>query len=213
MEPPVRTYSPEWHELRKTRLGASDVGALLGVSPWDTPADVWAVKRGAGRPQPDGSINTPIWWGHQEEPLIITAAMHELYGDVAPAHLDGYCWSMDGLMVSPDAVVTNRQPEQVWGTLPALIEAKVVGIRSGYLWRYGPPAHVLAQVHTQMAVMQTQEAYVAARIGGAPVKTWDIEYREEFCKNVLEVIEMFWSYEDMPPHWEMLVEKTVTSMQ
>ena len=216
MEPPVRTYSPEWHELRKTRLGASDVGALLGVSPWDTPADVWTSKRGAGRPQPDGSINTPIWWGHQEEPHIIEAAVHELVGDFPPACiLTGWSWAVKGFMVSPDAIFTEveRDENTILDEQTGLIEAKVVGLRSGYLWMHGPPLHVLSQLHAQMAVTGSSMGHVAARIAGAPVKVWSIPRNEEASRNILEIVDMFWSYPEIPPHWEMLTEKTITSMQ
>ena len=215
MEPPIQTYSPEWDEARKTRLGASDMGALLGVSPWDSPADVWASKRGAGRPQSDGSVNTPIWWGHQEEPSIITAAVYEIVGEIDLPHvLTGWSWVIDGLMVSPDAVLTDEQtdPVDIPETLHALVEAKVVGLRSGYLWRLGPPQHVLAQAHTQMAVTGAVRCHVAARIAGAPVKVWPVDRDDELCAGLLNVVEQFWSYDDEPPHWEMLVEPVVRGL-
>lgn len=36
----------EWLNERKTGLGGSDIGAILGLSPYRTPVDVWAEKTG-----------------------------------------------------------------------------------------------------------------------------------------------------------------------
>jgi predicted phage-related endonuclease len=36
--------SDEWHAARATRVGASEIGAICGWSPWQTRADVMARK-------------------------------------------------------------------------------------------------------------------------------------------------------------------------
>lgn len=36
----------EWLQMRRTGLGGSDMGAILGLSPYRTPVDVWAEKTG-----------------------------------------------------------------------------------------------------------------------------------------------------------------------
>lgn len=36
----------EWLQMRRTGLGGSDIGAILGLSPYRTPVDVWAEKTG-----------------------------------------------------------------------------------------------------------------------------------------------------------------------
>ena len=35
-----------WHEARKSGLGGSDIAAVLGLSKWASPMDVWYQKRG-----------------------------------------------------------------------------------------------------------------------------------------------------------------------
>lgn len=42
----VTQQSPEWHELRKTKIGASDAAVILGISPWKTPYELWLEKKG-----------------------------------------------------------------------------------------------------------------------------------------------------------------------
>lgn len=36
--------SPEWHELRRTRIGASDAPIIMGQSPFKTPRQLWEEK-------------------------------------------------------------------------------------------------------------------------------------------------------------------------
>lgn len=36
-----------WHDERRTRIGGSDIAALMGESPWGSPWSVWAEKVGA----------------------------------------------------------------------------------------------------------------------------------------------------------------------
>ncbi len=36
--------SPEWHEWRRGGIGASEVAAILGICPYNTPNDIWLVK-------------------------------------------------------------------------------------------------------------------------------------------------------------------------
>lgn len=39
--------TPEWHELRRNSIGASDAAVILGISPWKTRYRLWCEKLGA----------------------------------------------------------------------------------------------------------------------------------------------------------------------
>jgi putative phage-type endonuclease len=41
--------SPEWHEMRRNKLGASDAPIIMNVSPWKTPYKLWEEKLGMGQ--------------------------------------------------------------------------------------------------------------------------------------------------------------------
>ena len=59
--------SDEWLEGRRAGIGGSDVGAVLGLSPWATPLSVWLSKQ----PGYDGGPpSEPMQWGHRLEPLV-----------------------------------------------------------------------------------------------------------------------------------------------
>lgn len=42
----LKQNTPEWLEFRRNRIGASDVPAIMGVSPFDTPYSLWSRKLG-----------------------------------------------------------------------------------------------------------------------------------------------------------------------
>jgi putative phage-type endonuclease len=46
-------HSPEWHNIRKKGIGGSDAAAVLGISPFRSPVDVWLDKTGNAEPIPE----------------------------------------------------------------------------------------------------------------------------------------------------------------
>ena len=42
----INQNTTEWHELRKKHIGASDAPVIMGVSPWNTPYNLWQEKLG-----------------------------------------------------------------------------------------------------------------------------------------------------------------------
>lgn len=47
----IEQNSPEWHELRANKIGASDAPIIMEVSPWMTPFQLWERKLGITPPQ------------------------------------------------------------------------------------------------------------------------------------------------------------------
>ena len=58
----------EWLEFRTKGIGGSDVAAILGLSPWNTPFSVWAKK--TGRVPVEGEENEFMHWGTIMEPIL-----------------------------------------------------------------------------------------------------------------------------------------------
>jgi len=46
---PIQQDTPEWHDLRRKHLGASDAPTVMNVSPWKTPYQLWEEKLGLGK--------------------------------------------------------------------------------------------------------------------------------------------------------------------
>lgn len=57
----------EWLAERKRGIGGSDVAAVLGLSPWRSPLDVWLEKTGKSAPAAE---NEAMYWGTRLEALV-----------------------------------------------------------------------------------------------------------------------------------------------
>jgi putative phage-type endonuclease len=67
--------SLEWHEHRKRHRNASQTPAVLGLSPWMTPFQLWEIKTGRA-PQPE--VTAAMAHGTKLEPMA-REAYEQLY--------------------------------------------------------------------------------------------------------------------------------------
>ena len=105
--------SKAWVKARRHTIGASEIAALTGSSPWDTPASLLCKKLHP----PDFSNNVACAWGKLFEPFareyiewnhntqvfgntisLNLAEDHPLYGKVTCSP-DGYFEALDGSIV------------------------------------------------------------------------------------------------------------------
>lgn len=148
--------------IRKTRITATDAGAIIGVSPWRNAADVWLEKVCDVDPLPD---NEAIGVGNMlESPLIDWCADslglrpdRELGTIIHPQH--------DWLCATPDAGIVG----QLRG-----IEAKTAGVVRGFADRdeWGDidsdqvPPWYWVQCQIQMACAGWDAVWLAALVSG-----------------------------------------------
>ena len=189
-EIPADPNDPAWHEARRTFLGASDAPAVLGISPWATPLDVWASKLNIGR-QFAGNLATDM--GHALEEMIAQTWLKQ-----APKHT---------IMQNP--AVTVRHPDHpniaasvdrvasridMGGATDELVECKYVGPTTAHQWRNGTPVYVQAQCQVQMAVTGAQRVHVAALIVdyGPQFFTQVIERDDAVIAEIIDRLNAFW---------------------
>lgn len=135
--------SPEEQLERRSRLGASEAAAVLGLDPWMSPWDVWARKViGVERDE----INEPIEIGHMVEDGLVQWAA-ESYGldhiEMQPRRRRAF-WT-----VKPDAHAPNERVN---------IEAKSTS-QADRWGREGTdevPDRVIVQAHVQMLVFDAR---------------------------------------------------------
>jgi putative phage-type endonuclease len=190
--------SPEWHAARRNGLGASEIAAVVGLSPFESPFSLWHRKKG-NIPGPDPS-NPLFYWGHALEP-VVAQKFAEQHPEFKLGH-QGTCshserpWQLANLdrslhfgnTVEPDAV----------------LEIKTT--RYGDNW--GPsgsdqiPIHVRCQVMQQMDVFDAPYAWVAVLIGGNDYREYRIDYDPEDAIALREAGAAFWASieaDDEPP--------------
>ena len=58
-----------WLRTRRIGIGASEAAAAIGMSPWQTPIELWRIKVGAEEPK-DLSGNAAVEQGNRMEPVL-----------------------------------------------------------------------------------------------------------------------------------------------
>ena len=188
----------EQKAIRATGLGASEIAAVAGISPWASPLDIWLRKATPTRgplieDDLDAAAQDRTEVGHVlEEPVL------DLYrrrtGFAAVRHSDQtrrhpqYRW----MLASPDATADAGH----------LVEIKVVGMRMAEHWDGGVPDYVRAQAQQQMLVAGATRCDVAALIGGTDFRPYVLEHDAALAAALIGVGESFWRDHveaDIPP--------------
>ena len=180
----------EWLQWRRSGIGASDIGALLGISPWASPWSVWADKLGL---LPDDQLDDddPREFGRRAEAMV-APWFHDktgLYviGEQLWASNPAEPW----MLATPDGVVAEGPHTALADALGGL-EIKATNDRP---W-HTIPEHYQAQGQWQMAVCGWERVWFAVlhyrrlRIYELPRDQADIDYmtsraREFWLRHVL----------------------------
>ncbi len=173
----------EWLAARRTGIGSSDAAAVLGVSPWATPLQVYLEKIGEA---PEREQTGPMRLGLLLEPIIA-----QLYSDDTGygfqdeqrfVRSQRYPW----LIATLDRV---REDERV-------VELKSVGRRQADEWGESGtdevPRWVACQVLHQMIAAGAEVADVAALICGQELRIYHLERDDQLTKAIIEREGEFW---------------------
>lgn len=176
--------SPAEIEIRKTGIGASEIGAIAGLSPYAGPLDVYLRKLDLV----DDETSEAAEWGHVLEPVIA----------------DRYAKETGATLT---ACTTLRHPEHPWilatpdrraslGADSWLVEVKTASLRVAHRWGEPGtdevPEEYLAQVTWQMFVTGHRRADVALLLGGQEYRVYSIPYDEELAAALVEQGHGFW---------------------
>ena len=184
----VERYSPDFI---RAHLGASQVPAALGVSPYQRPVELWEEYLGI-RERGEGSAATELGQELEHGVARIAARRIGLRAASSPTLIHpGIPW----LCATPDRVLDD-------GTL---MQVKTTGL-AGYAPRdrWGDegtdqvPVHVVAQVQTEMAVarahgISAELCHVAALIPGRGVVLYRVPYEQDTADAVISRAAIFWS--------------------
>lgn len=175
---------------RQQGIGGSDVAALLGLSNWTTPLQLYMRKRGE---LAEDDINEAMRWGEILEGIIL-----EEYQNLT------------GLKVSkPKHTIKKAGHEFMLANLDGLIEyvengkryCKIVEIKTANQYDVGNwgepytdqiPDYYLTQCHHYMTVLDAQECDVAVLIGGNDFRVYNIKRDHELSQMLIEREGQFW---------------------
>ena len=182
-----------WLEERRGGIGGSDAPAILGISPFSSPAKVAAEKSGL---LPDGDTETELMaWGRKVEPLLIETFLD----DMEKAGKKGWMAGHGG------GLFRSRKPGREvmmatldgWATDPAgrsgTIECKLKIFGAQEWDRHGIPDHVVCQTQHAADVLDRPFSVVIALLDGYRPRWKILERDDELLGDVIIPAELdFW---------------------
>jgi putative phage-type endonuclease len=176
-----------WLALRRTGIGGSDAPAIMGISPWRTPLEVYFEKIGLA---PALEESEPMRWGNLLEPVIRAEYARRTgytvrYEPNESLPHPKYAFmraSFDGLAFPREAPTRVLQCKasrsaDAWGE-PGTDEV---------------PEVYNIQVQHEMAVAHSPVADIAVLIAGSDFRIYQVEADRELQEMLIEAEAMFWS--------------------
>lgn len=155
--------SPEWHAVRANGIGGSEIGAIVGVSPWESRFSLWWRKKGDIGPQEQ---NSAMEWGKRLEAPIL-AKFREDHPDLIEQTPGTYQHAeREWMIANPDAWFKG-----------CVVDAKFSAYGDGW-GEAGTdriPPHVDAQLRWYMEILGVDLAHLAVLIGGYDYREFTIE--------------------------------------
>jgi len=184
--------SPKWHELRNRPgiISGSEVGAILGLSPFTSAVTLWAEK--TGRIERDVVGNTAMRLGQLVEPAI-----RQLY---AENHVDHVVEEV-GTYAAPSASWMHANPDAV--CIDATGQGYILEIKHTATFWDDVPEHYKAQVFWYMFVFGLKKA-VFAVVNAGRYKEYEVIWDDFEWEAILQQVKKFRQHvlDNMQPEWD-----------
>ena len=178
----------EWLKAREDGIGASEVAAVVGLSPWETPFSLWLRKTGQAPPIEEnvamhlGTLLEPIvvqlWEEHTGFKAVKASAKDIIYQD--PEHP----WRK----VTPDRIA--HEIGEDGKKKKVLLEIKTTRMEFD---PDEPPIYYVCQCQYQMHVTGIHTCYLCWLAAGLNYDHVRLEYDEEFAQFLMEKVDAFYN--------------------
>lgn len=179
----VAPDSDAWLEERRRSLGASDMAAILGLSPHATPLDVYRAKLGV-----DAGMDEELAFiGHAEE-YTIARWLRRFHPELGVIRRGFMARSTESPWIHAtfDRFSLRRRE---WRP----IQLKTAHAFAGDAWEDGAPDAVQAQVQAELYVHGAASGWAVGFVGGRTFHLHPIARDEEFIRDVmLPAARTFW---------------------
>jgi putative phage-type endonuclease len=174
--------SPEWHEARKG-IGGSDIGALMGKSPWKSPFQLWAEK--TGQLSDDIEPSMPMKLGTAFEPAI-RQLFQEENKDWLTVQETGTWQSKENslLKANPDGIIEWKDGEL------GVLEIKFTRQYWDHL-----PEHYNLQVQHYLQVLGLKRGLVVA-VAGGDWKEFEVVLDDSLVEDMKTAVRAFYDLVD-----------------
>lgn len=176
----VEPDTDEWLEERRKSIGASEIAAVMGLSPYATPLDIYKNKHGIDRPFDEilGFI------GHQSEAIM--HAWVEKYSGLDVELIAGY------MARSVDYPFLHATFDRITDA-GDIVQMKTAHQYTGHHWDEGIPTDIRVQVQGEMLVSGRERALVVVWIGGREFRLfWEPRDERFIRQQMIPALTEFW---------------------
>lgn len=190
----------EWLLYRKTGIGASEVGSILGLSPYKSSIELFYEKIGEsvgfnvenifmfmGSRQEDFVAEMWQYWAGSEESLM---------ANYNAGNIVRKCQRVNAFVRNPKYpwlfVSLDRKINKTAGRGEGALEIKTLSGYESDKWAAGiPPSHIV-QVQTQVTVCEFLFGELATLKDGRRFDVLPFDYNRDISEGILEKTEVFW---------------------
>ena len=170
----------EWLKAREEGIGASEVSAVLGVSPWETPFSLYLKKT---HQVPPTEENEAMRRGHYLEDAVVQWWMHETGEQVIKAS------AADIIYVNPEHPYMRVTPDRIVRGRKKILEVKSTAVQMGEKI----PVYYEAQCQYQMYVTGIHQAELIYIQGGLTFGRFVVDYDPGFAQYIASKVTEFWN--------------------
>lgn len=172
----------EWLKLRKTGIGGSDVGALLGYNSYSSPMKVFYDKTSDEIEETD---NEAARQGRDLENYVAERFSEATGLKVRRSNYMYRSKEHSFMLADVDRLVVGED---------AGLECKTASAYSSDKWKNGEiPLHYILQCYHYMAVTNRKSWYIAALILGREFVYYKLEWDDEIIAKLIKAEENFWN--------------------
>lgn len=178
----------EWLEKRRDGIGGSDAAAIIGVSPWRTPVDVWEDKVGISEDRP---ATEAMEWGNRLEDVV---------SDAVGERLGLRLRRSKRILVHPEYPFVFGNVDRLAGD--AVIEIKTARYGDGFATEEEAPGldpvdrvprHYYVQGQHYAAVTGKRRIIFGVLVGGSDLRVLETPADPAFITDLLEEEVEFWT--------------------
>ncbi len=226
-ETSVTAQTSPWLEARKLGLTGTDAAAVLGISPWRTPLQVWAEKTGRTEPDNIGALEH-VHWGNLLEPVVTAETLRrtgrqglepERWDPIMPAgHVEflEHHGTTKAMLISDSHPRLRSTPDflmESWQPLPWLDGVEIlqgagvgeIKTTSAYnlrAWADGAPLYYQVQLAMNLVTSGLEWGTFGCLVGGQVLRIFDMPVSQRMAALLVERMEGFWDRHvkaDTPP--------------
>jgi len=177
----------EWLQQRGSGIGSSDVGTILGLNPYETPYQLWRLKKHIDAPKEE---NFAMKAGHYLEDAVSKFWSDATGKEVVKSSAGDWlivCNENPVLRVSPDRIYwLSEKRNDNKGILECKTTQKKIDEES-------IPMTWFSQVQYQLGVSEMKEASLAWLSQGRDFGYIDLKFVPEYYEYIVENVMKFWN--------------------